>query len=379
MRRTIFEADHEALRDTVRAFLAKECVPHRERWDAQGHVDRAAWLRAGELGLLGLEVPTEFGGPGVDDWRFNAVIAEETARAATGIGLGLQNDVVCPYLLGLGTEDQLRRWMPGFCSGELLTSIAMSEPGAGSDLKKIMAVARPVEGGYRLTGTKTFITGGLLADLVLVVCRTDPEAGHKGFSILVVETTAEGFSRGRKLDKIGNRASDTVELFFDDVFVPAANLLGEEGNGFYYLMRNLAKERIGIAVNAVASAYRALELTMDYCTTREVFGQPIGKLQANRFYLTELDTKLRVTRAYVDRCIQGAVEGDLTAEEAAAAKWWATEVQWEVMDRCLQLHGGYGYVNEYEIARLWKDARVQRLYGGTTEVMKDLIGRSLGL
>jgi alkylation response protein AidB-like acyl-CoA dehydrogenase len=377
--RTIYEAEHEALRDTVRAFLEKECVPRRDAWAEQGYADRDAWLRAGELGLLGFEVPTEYGGAGVDDWRYNAIVAEETARAATGLGLGLQNDVVAPYLVELTTDDQKQRWLPGFVAGELITALAMSEPGAGSDLKKIATTARRDGDAWVINGSKTFITSGILADLVLVVCRTDPSAGHKGFSILVVETGTPGFTKGKKLDKIGNRGSDTAELFFDDVRVPAQNLLGEEGRGFYYLMCNLAKERLGIAVTAVAAAERSYEITLEYCKTREVFDTPVGSLQANRFSLAEMDTKLRVTRAFVDTCIRGAVNGDLTSEEAAAAKWWATETQWEITDRCMQLHGGYGYINEYEIARLWKDARVQRLYGGTTEVMKDIIGRSLGL
>lgn len=378
MRRQVFNDDHEALRETARNFFEKECAPRREAWAAQGYVDRSAWLRAGELGLIGFDIPEEYGGAGIDDWRFNAVVAEEGARCNTGIGLALQNDVVAPYLLDLATEEQKKRWLPGFVRGEILGAIAMSEPGAGSDLASIATDARREGDHWVINGAKTFITGGVIADIVLVVCRTDAAAGRKGFSIIVVEDGTPGFSKGKKLDKIGNRGSDTAELSFEDVRVPAENLLGEEGQGFYYLMRNLAKERLGIAVNAMAGAERAYEISADYARTRTVYGKPVGSLQANRFSLAEIDTKLKVTRAYVDRCIQGAVDGDLTAEEAAAAKWWATEIQWEIVDRCLQLHGGYGYINEYEIAMLWKDARVQRVYGGTTEVMKDLIGRSLG-
>ncbi|MFL6090169.1 MAG: acyl-CoA dehydrogenase family protein [Aeromicrobium sp.] len=379
MHRTIFEPEHEALRATARAFFEKECAPQREKWALQGHVDREAWTRAGELGLLGFDVPEEYGGPGIADWRFNAVVAEEAARCNTGLGLVLQNDVVAPYLLTLGTEEQKQRWLPGLVSGDLITAIAMSEPGAGSDLASVTTAATREGGDWILNGSKTFITGGILADLVLVVCKTDPLAGHKGFSILVVEDGMPGFSRGKKLDKIGNRGSDTAELFFDDVRVPGNNLLGQAGEGFYYLMRNLAQERLGIAVNATAAAERAYEITLDYAKTREIYGKPLGSLQANRFALVEIDTKLKVTRAYVDQCIAASANGELTPEEAAAAKWWATELQWEITDRCLQLFGGYGYINEYEIATIWKDARVQRLYGGTTEVMKDLIGRSLGL
>ena len=363
----------------ARTFFEKECVPHRERWAEQGHSDREAWLKAGELGLLGFDVPVEYGGPGVVDFRFNAVVSEEGARTGTGLGLPLQNDVVAPYLIDLGTEEQKHRWLPGFTSGELLTAIAMSEPGAGSDLKAIATSAERVGDEWILNGSKTFITGGLLADLVIVVARTDKSAGHKGFSLLVVERDMPGFTCGKKLDKIGNRGSDTTELFFENVRVPATNLLGEEGQGFYHLMRNLARERLGIAIGAVASAERAYEITLEYCKERTAFGTPIGSFQANRFSLSEIDTKLLVARTFVDRCLQAVVDGELSPEEAAAAKWWATEVQWEITDRCMQLFGGYGYINEYEIARIWRDARVQRLYGGTTEVMKDLIGRNLGL
>jgi alkylation response protein AidB-like acyl-CoA dehydrogenase len=379
MRRAIFEPEHEALRATARNFFEKECAPRREEWASQGHVDRWAWTRAGELGLLCFDVPEEFGGAGVEDWRYNAVVAEEAARCNTGLGLVLQNDVVAPYLLTLATEEQKKRWLPGLVTGELISAIAMSEPSAGSDLARIATSAKWDGSDWILNGSKTFITSGILADMILVVCKTDPDAGHKGFSILVVEADMPGFSRGKKLDKIGNRGSDTAELFFSDVRVPAENLLGEQGQGFYYLMRNLAQERLGIAVNAAAAAERAYEITLDYAKTREVYGRPLGTLQANRFSLVEIDTKLKVTRAFVDNCIQAALAGELTPEEAAAAKWWATELQWEITDRCMQLYGGYGYINEYEIATLWKDARVQRLYGGTTEVMKDLIGRSLGL
>jgi alkylation response protein AidB-like acyl-CoA dehydrogenase len=379
VRRSVFGPEHEALRETARTFLEKECVPLYDKWAAQGHVDRAAWLRAGELGLIGFDVPEEFGGAGVDDWRFNAVVAEETARINTGIGLGLANDVVAPYLVGLTTDEQKARWLPKFATGELLTAIAMSEPGAGSDLKNISTTAKPDGDSWIINGAKTFITGGILADLVLVVCKTDPAAGSKGFSILVVEDGTPGFSKGKKLDKVGQQASDTSELFFDNVRVPAENLLGELGKGFSYLMRNLAKERLGIAVGAVAAAERALEITLEYAKTREVYGTPVGSLQANRFSLAEADTKLRVTRAFVDQCIQGAIDGDLTAQESAAAKWWATETQWQIVDLGMQLHGGYGYVTEQEISQLWRDARVQRLYGGTTEVMKDIIGRGMGL
>jgi alkylation response protein AidB-like acyl-CoA dehydrogenase len=379
VRRTIFTDEHEQFRQMVRAFLEKECVPHTAEWLEAGVVSREAWRKAGELGLLGWMVPEEHGGLGIRDFRYSVVIAEEIAATGTqGIALALHNDVVAPYLTDLTTPEQKQRWLPGFVTGERLVAIAMSEPGAGSDLKQVKATARRDGDHYVLNGTKTFISNGLLANLVIVVARTDPEAGHRGMSLLVVEEGFEGFERGRKLDKIGNRAQDTAELFFRDVRVPAANLLGEQGRGFYHLMRNLPQERLGIAVYAIAHADRAFAVTSEYAQDRHAFGRPIGGFQVNRFALAEMKTKLDVAHAYLDRCVRAAVDGELTAEEAAGAKWWATELQWEIVDRCLQLHGGYGYINEYEIARLWRDARVQRLYGGTTEIMKEIVGRGLG-
>ncbi|HEY4850761.1 MAG TPA: acyl-CoA dehydrogenase family protein [Streptosporangiaceae bacterium] len=379
MRRTIFTEEHEQFRQMVRAFLEKECVPHTQEWLEAGMVSRQAWRKAGEIGLLGWEVPEEYGGLGIKDFRYSVVIAEEIAGTGTqGMALGLHNDVVAPYLIDLAREEQRRRWLPRFVSGELLVAIAMSEPGAGSDLRRISATARRDGDHYILNGTKTFISNGILADLVIVLARTDPEAGHRGMSLLVVEAGMDGFERGRKLDKIGQRAQDTAELFFRDVLVPAGNVLGEEGKGFYYLMRNLPQERLGIAVYAIAQAERAFQVTQEYARDRHAFGRPIGGFQVNRFALAEMKTKLDAARAYLDRCVQGALDGELTPEEAAGAKWWATELQWEIVDRCLQLHGGYGYINEYEIARLWRDARVQRLYGGTTEIMKEIVGRSMG-
>ncbi|MBE8516991.1 acyl-CoA dehydrogenase family protein [Amycolatopsis sp. H6(2020)] len=380
MRRTIFTEEHELFRRSARTYFEKECVPFVEEWEADGKVSREAWLKAGEQGLLGWEVPEEYGGSGVGDFRYNAILTEEYwASGAVGIGLGLQNDIMAPYLITLTTPEQRRRWLPGFCSGEIITAIAMSEPGAGSDVRGLRTTARRDGDHYVINGTKTFISNGLLADLVMVACKTDPAAGHRGISLIAVEAGTPGFSRGRKLDKIGQRSADTAELAFTDVRVPVENLIGEENQGFYHLMRNLPKERLGIAVHAVASAQRAYEITLAYAGDREAFGQPIGKFQVNRHALAEMRTKIDVMRTYLDQCVLAANAGELTAEEAAGAKWWTTETQWEILDRCLQLHGGYGYVNEYEIARLWRDARVQRLYGGTTEIMKDLIGRSLGM
>jgi alkylation response protein AidB-like acyl-CoA dehydrogenase len=299
---------------------------------------------------------------------------------SVGLGVGLQNDITSGYFRTLTTEEQKQRWLPGFVSGELITAIAMSEPGVGSDLARLKTTAKRDGDAYILNGAKTFISNGLLADLVIVACRTDPEAEkpHKGISLLVVETGMPGFTRGRKLDKIGQRSADTAELNFEDVRVPVANLLGEENKGFYYLMRNLPAERLGIAIHAVAQARRAVDLTTQYAHDRKAFNQPIGTFQVNRHALAQMHTEVDVMQTYVDRCITAVNAGELSADEAAGAKWWATETQWRIMDRCLQLHGGYGYINEYEIARLWRDSRVQRIYGGTNEIMLDIVGKGLG-
>jgi alkylation response protein AidB-like acyl-CoA dehydrogenase len=354
-------------------------VPQVAAWEEAGIVDRRAWLRAGEQGLLGWEVPEEYGGLGITDFRYNAVLTEElTGTGAVGIGLALQNDIMPPYLIGLSTPEQKRRWLPGVVSGEIITAIAMSEPGAGSDVGNLATTARRDGDHYLLNGSKTFISNGILADLVLVVAKTDPDAGHRGISLLAVERDMPGFTRGRKLDKIGQKAADTAELFFDDVRVPVENLVGEENRGFYHLMSNLPKERLGIALNAHGQSRRAVQVTLAYARERTAFGRPIGQFQVNRHALAEMRTELDIMQVYLDRCIEAANAGELSPEEAAGAKWWSTETQWTIVDRCLQLHGGYGYVNEYEIARLWRDARVQRIYGGTNEIMKDLIGRSMG-
>ena len=379
MKRTIFTADHDEFRQTARRFFQKECVPFSEDWERDGVTSRAAWLRAGELGLVGWEAPEEYGGQGIRDFRYNAIMTEEMhATGAVGIGLGLQNDILSSYLVGMTTKEQKDRWLPGFVSGELITAVAMSEPGAGSDLAGIRTTAVRDGDHYVVNGSKTFISSGILADLVVTVVKTDPAAGHRGISLLAIERGMEGFERGRKLDKIGQKSADTAELNFDNVRVPVANLIGAEGRGFYALMTNLPAERLGIAIHAAAQARRAIELTTAYAHDRVAFGQPIGNFQVNRHALAEMTVKLDVMQVYVDRCIEAVGDDTLTAEEAAGAKYWATETQWEIIDRCLQLHGGYGYMNEYEIARLWRDARVQRLYGGTNEIMLDLIGRSLG-
>jgi len=380
MKRTIFEPEHEQFRQTARTFFEKECVPHVDEWEKAGRTSREVWLKAGEQGLLGWEVPEEFGGAGIRDFRFNAILNEEYwLTGAAGVGFAVQNDILAPYFVDLTTEEQKRRWLPGFVSGELITAIAMSEPGAGSDVRGIRTTAQRDGDHYVINGSKTFISNGLLCDLVMVACKTDPAAGHKGISLIVVEAGTPGFTKGRKLDKIGQHSADTAELHFDNVRVPVENLIGEENKGFYQLMRNLPKERLGIAVHAVASSQRAFDLTLAYARERDAFGQPIGTFQVNRHFLAEMQTKLEVMWTYLDQCIAAANVGELTPQEAAGAKWWTTETQWEILDRCLQLHGGYGYMNEYEIARMWRDARVQRVYGGTTEIMKDLIGRSMGL
>ncbi|MCX2934428.1 acyl-CoA dehydrogenase family protein [Mycobacterium sp. CVI_P3] len=379
MRRQIFDEFHEEFRGLCRSFFERECVPHTEKWEADGQVSREAWLQAGRLGLLAWDVPEEFGGAGTTDFRLNAVQAEEFwATGTVGIGLGIQNDVIPPYLIDLTTSEQKARWLPGVVSGETITAIAISEPGAGSDIRSIATTAHREGDEYVIHGSKTFISNGFMADLVVVACKTRPEDGHRGISLIAVESGRPGFERGRKLDKIGQHARDTAELSFQDVRVPVENLIGEEGEGFYYMMRNLPRERLGIAVHGAAAAQRAYQITLDYARNREAFGTPISNFQVNRHALAEMHTKLQVLQTYLDQCTVALNTGDLTAAEAAGAKWWSTETQWEIIDRCLQMYGGYGYVNEYEIARIWRDSRVQRIYGGTNEIMKDLIGRALG-
>jgi alkylation response protein AidB-like acyl-CoA dehydrogenase len=380
MRRTVFDPDHEQFREVVREFLAREVAPHAQAWEAAGIVDREVYRAAGKHGVIGFNVPGEFGGGGVSDFRFNAVVAEELAVAGPGTpAFTLHNDIVAPYLVSLATPEQQQRWLPGFASGDLIGAIAMSEPGAGSDLAGVRTHAERDGSDWVLSGSKTFISSGINADLVIVVTRTDPTAGHRGFSLLVVERDMPGFTRGRNLEKIGQKSQDTAELFFDQVRVPAANVLGQQGRGFYHLMHNLPAERLSIAVSAVAGARAIFTETVAYAKNRTAFGQPIGAFQHNRFVLAELDTELDIAQVYVDRCLEAVVAGELTAVEAAKAKWWTTELQKRVVDACVQLHGGYGYMLEYPVARAYLDARVQTIYGGTTEIMKEIIGRDLGL
>ncbi|WP_314220765.1 acyl-CoA dehydrogenase family protein [Streptomyces zaehneri] len=378
MERDLYTTEHEAFRETVRTFLAKEVLPHHDRWERDGVVSRDVWRAAGRQGLLGLAVPQEYGGGGTDDFRYSAVLIEEFARAgASGVALSLHNDIVGPYLTRLATDEQKRRWLPGFISGETVTAIAMTEPGAGSDLQSIRTTATDQGDHYLLNGAKTFISNGILADLVVVVARTTPEGGSSGQSLLVVERGMKGFERGRNLDKIGQKAQDTAELFFDDVRVPKENLLGGENQAFAALMANLAQERLAIAVGAAAAAEQVLELTRAYVKQREAFGRPLARLQHIRFEIAEMATECAVTRTFVDRCVTEHGAGRLDAVHASMAKWWATELQKRVVDRCLQLHGGYGYMTEYQVARAFLDSRVQTIYGGTTEIMKEIIGRAL--
>jgi alkylation response protein AidB-like acyl-CoA dehydrogenase len=381
VQRDLYDADHDAFRDTVRSFAERHIVPFHKQWEADGIVDRAVWLEAGKHGLLGMDVPEEYGGGGVHDFRYHSVLSEEMVRArASGVGFGLHNDVVAPYLLKLTTDEQKQRWLPGFCTGEIITAIAMSEPGAGSDLQGITTTAVRDGDDWVLNGQKTFITNGINSDLVIVVAKTDPDAkAAYGTSLLVVERGMAGFERGRNLDKMGMKAQDTAELFFSDVRVPAANLLGEENRGFFHLMDNLPQERLAIAVGAVAASERVLEETIDYCKTRQAFGRPIGSFQHSRFVLAELATEVSIARVFVDKCIVELNAGRLSVTDAAMAKWWTTELQKRVVDAGVQLHGGYGYMLEYPVAQAYLDSRVQTIYGGTTEIMKEIIGRSLGV
>ncbi len=380
MQSALYEAEHEAFRAMVRDFLAKEVVPHIPTWEEAGIVDRSVWLKAGEQGLLGMDVPEKFGGGGVRDFRYNAILSAEISRVgASGLGFGLQNDVVAPYLIHLATDEQKRRWLPGVVSGEIITAIAMTEPGAGSDLQGLQTSARRDGDDWLLSGSKIFITNGINADIVIVVARTDPEAGARGFSLLVVERGMPGFERGRNLEKVGLKAQDTAELFFDDVRVPAANLLGTEGQGFFHLMHNLPQERLSIAAGAVAASRIVLDRTVEYCQQRTAFGRPIGNFQNTRFELAEMHTEVSIAETYLEKAIIEHNASRFTAEDAAMAKWWTTELQKRVVDRCLQLHGGYGYMLEYPVAKAFLDSRIQTIYGGTTEIMKEIVGRSLGV
>ena len=378
--RTIFDDVHQQFRSTFRSWLDKEVVPHHEEWENAGITPRELWLNAGKQGFLGLNVPAAYGGGDTDDYHFAAIMAEEigtTGVIGSANGITLHNDIVLPYFLGLANDEQRSRFLPGMVTGEVIGALGITEPNTGSDVAGIRTTGLKKGGAFVVNGAKTFISNGINSDVVIVVCRTDPEKGHRGISLLLVERGMKGFERGRNLSKLGMHAQDTAELFFSDVEVPGENVLGEEGNGFVYLMTNLAQERLGIAVGAVAVADAALHWTLDYTKERKAFGQSISQFQNSKFLLAELATEVQIAQVYVDRCVELHCEGKLSAEQAAAAKFWTTELQNKVVDRCLQLHGGYGYMMEYPIARAWADSRIQTIYGGTTEIMKEIVGRSI--
>jgi len=381
MQRTIFDEDHHAFRASAKEYADRSLVPRMEQFLEEKTIDRAAWLEAGKQGFLGLDVPEEYGGSSVGDYRFNAIFAEEVSKVSASISscFGIHYDCSAPYLVDLGTEEQKQRWLPRFCAGELIAAIAMTEPSGGSDLAALKTTAKLVDGGWLVNGSKTFITNGDMADLVITAARTDPSKGAKGISLFVIEEGMEGFSRGRKLDKVGQTESGTSELFFSDVFVPAENLLGEVDRGFVHMMERLSQERVGAAVSNIAQATQILEETIEYVKQRKAFGQSVGSFQYNKFLIAELVTKAEVTQAYVDNAIV-AHDGDaLSAVDAAKVKWWSAQVQNEILDACVQLYGGYGYMNEYRVARAWRDARVTKIWAGSNEIMKELIGRDLGL
>ena len=374
--RTVYDEDLNLFRDQVRKFYAQHLTPHLDRWEDEGVVDRAFWLACGEAGILCPQVPAEYGGLGLD-YRYNAVIGEELSYAGSSAGITLQSDIVVDYIINYGSEEQKQRWLPGMVSGEVITAIAMTEPGAGSDLQGVRTTARRDGNHYVVSGSKTYITNGQNADLVVVVAKTDPDKGSKGISLVLVETDRTGFKRGRNLDKIGQNSADTSELFFEDVRVPITNCLGEEGRGFAYLMNQLPQERLQIAIAGQAGAQRAFDEAVKFTKERKAFKQSVFDFQNTRFTLAGLKAKLQAGWAHLDWCMARHLKRELTAAEASAAKLFHTELQWEVCDAALQLHGGAGYMNEYPIARLWRDARVQRIYGGTSEIMKEVVARSI--
>jgi alkylation response protein AidB-like acyl-CoA dehydrogenase len=381
MRRTLFDSDHEAFRSTCRAFVDRQLRPHQEKHIAAHEFGRDMWLELGKQGLLGLNVPEAYGGSGVDDPRFSLVLTEELSRLAFAYSscVGIHTDCVAGYLVDLGTEEQKQRWLPRFCTGELITAIAMTEPSGGSDLAALRTTAVRDGEDWVLNGSKTFITNGYSADLVLVAARTSPDKRAHGITLFAVEAGMAGFERGRKLDKVGQAEADTSELFFADVRVPAANVVGVVDSGFIHLMQGLVTERVGAAVNNLSHARQILDETLDYVKERQAFGRPIGSFQANKFTLAKLVTRCEVAQAYVDACVLEHVDHKLSAVDAAKAKWEAAAVQNEVLDACLQLYGGYGYMNEYRVGRAWADARVSRIWAGSDEIMLELIGRDLGL
>jgi alkylation response protein AidB-like acyl-CoA dehydrogenase len=379
VRRTLFDDDHSLFRESVQQFCRRFVTPYLEQWRAERQIPRDVWLEAGRQDFLGLAMPKELGGAEVDDFRFNQVLQEELASVMLAISsaFGIHVDVVAPYLLELTTPEQRERWVPGFCDGTLVTALAMTEPGAGSDLAALRTTATRDGDGWVLNGSKTFTTNGTGADLVIVAARTGE--GRKDVSMLAVEGNTDGFTRGRKLAKVGQPEADTGELFFEDVRLPAENLIGELNRGFAHMMDRLPQERLSAAVSNTAHASAVLVDTLEYVKERRAFGKPIGTFQHNRFLIAELATELDVTQAYVDRCVEAHVAGELSAVDAAKAKWWSADVQNRVIDHCVQLYGGYGYMSEYRVAQAWVDARVTKIWAGSNEIMKDIIGRSLGL
>ena len=380
----MFEPEHADYRESVRRFVAEEVTPYQAQWEGDGIVPRELFATAAAKGLLAMQVPERYGGAGVDDFRFNQIVGEELAAAGaggSGLGLTLHNDICLPYFLDLGSDEQRDRWLPGIADGTLITAVAMTEPEMGSDLAGLRTTALRTEDGdaYIVNGSKTFITNGINSDLVITAVKTDPAQRHAGISLLILERGMEGFARGRNLEKVGQHSQDTAELFFNDVRVPVENRLGEEGLGFRYMTANLAQERLSIALSAVAAARGALAMTVEYVKQRSAFGQPIGSFQSSRFALAEMATEIELGTAFCDQAVLALNRGELTPEDAAMAKWWSTELQGRVVDRCVQLHGGYGYMLEYPIARAFVDARVTRIYGGATEIMKEIVGRSLGV
>jgi alkylation response protein AidB-like acyl-CoA dehydrogenase len=381
MKREIYDEDHEAFRSSVREFLERSVIPNVEQHAIDKAIPREFWLEAGKQGFLGLEIPEEYGGAGAGDYRFNAVMAEELSKvnAALGSCWGIHADITAPYIVAMGTEEQKQRWLPGVASGEILLAIGMTEPSGGSDLAALKTSAVKDGDDWVINGSKTFITNGYSADLIITAVRTDPEKGARGISLFAIPSDAPGFSRGRKLDKVGQDESDTAELFFEDVRLSEEHVLGELGGGFIAMMQKLPQERLGCAISNVAHAKQILVETLQYTKDRKAFGAPIGTFQHNKFLLAELFTSIEVAEAYIDTCVIAHDKGELTPVDAAKAKWWSSQVQNDVLDHCVQLHGGYGFMNEYRVARAWRDARVSKIWAGSNEIMKELIGRELGL
>lgn len=380
--RTLFDEEHDMFRESVRKFVKAEMAPYHEQWEAKGIMPKEVFLAAGELGILGVNIPEEYGGGGMSDFRFNMIVNEEIQAAgvmSSGLGITLHTDVCLPYLLKGANEEQMARWLPGCASGELVLAIAMTEPGAGSDLAGMSTSATADGDEYVVNGSKTFITNGINSGLIITAVKTDPKQKHKGMSIIGIEEDTPGFSRGRNLSKIGLKAQDTAELFFTDCRVPMANLLREEGTGFGQLVEKLPQERLSLAIGAVGHAEAAFGWTCEYVRERKAFGIPVGGFQNTRFRLAEMRTELDIAWVFLDRCVQALNDGSLSAEDAAEAKWWCSDMEGRVTDGCLQLHGGYGFMTEYPISKAWTDARVQRIYGGTNEIMKEIIGRGLDL